>query len=128
MYIAIFVATFVLVLLTVYGLVTSATWLSIDLVANVPLGNLMVAVSLIAMSIINLIFFAKGSIRRKVAMLVLVIAFAWYPIGIIWSGNLRLNFVSYGEYWHPFSYFTGLTVFAVLALNILWSLVHKKSQ
>lgn len=119
--------TLVIVVLTTYWLLTGAQWLSEDLVQNIPLGNIMVTVSLISLSAINLAFLAKKKSRDKFALLAMLLALAWYPAGIIWSGNLRLAFVGNGEYWFLFSYIVASTVLFAVALNLVQLLINSLS-
>lgn len=112
--------TAVIVIATIHGLMFGLSWLSVSILGSMPLGNLAVAFSLSLIALVNWLYLAQAKFNKAIGLFVLVMALLWYPVGIIWSGNLRLNFTSDGELWLPFSYTVAVVCLLTFMLNIIW--------
>jgi len=107
------------VVVTMLSLAKGASWLAAELIQGVPLGNIAVSVSLIALALLNYSYLTKTRLSRWLSIIVIAICAAWYPLGIVWSGNMRLSFTNNGDLWLPFSYsIFGICVTSML-INIL---------
>jgi len=105
--------------LTLISLVLGSSWLAWELIEGVPLGNLAVCISLVTITCLNYKYLAKTTFSKRSSLVVVALSAMWYPIGVIWSGNLRLSFINNGEFWMPFSYFLfGICMISIL-VNIL---------
>ena len=111
--------TVLLVAVTFHGLINGAPWLTEPLLGLVPLGNLAVALSLTSIATCNLICLAKSPFNQLVAKVGLIAALLWYPVGIIWSGNLRLQFLNNGDLWMPFSYGVAVVCVVPVLINLI---------
>ncbi|MFC3094491.1 hypothetical protein DRW07_13620 [Alteromonas sediminis] len=103
-------------LITLYGLLTQAAWLSMLILGRFPLGNLAIAFSLTGLSLISLHLATANTLLRYMAWSSFWLTLFWYPIGVVWSGNLVLHFVNSGEMWKPYSYSVSLyCIFVTIA-------------
>ena len=108
-----------LVVITSHGLVTGSPWLTSQLLGLLPLGNLAVACSLIAVALFNQMYLSRGPLSLAVAWLASIAALMWYPTGIIWSGNLWLRFDGNGDGWLPFSFIVTVVCVLTLLINLI---------
>ena len=108
-----------ILVLTLISLVSGSSWLAWELIQGVPIGNLAVGISLVTITGLNYKYLAKTAFSKRSSLVVLAFSAMWYPIGIIWSGNMRLSFTKNGEFWMPFSYvLLGVCMVSIL-LNII---------
>lgn len=101
------------------SLVCGAPYLGIPLPGGLPLGNVLTALGLCAMSGASVVMSPRGGSRRPAALLALAASVLWLPISVLLAGNLQLNFGSgRGVAWIAFS----VAVLAGACFTLLWAL------
>jgi hypothetical protein len=97
------------------ALVAGAAIVDWTLPGGLPFGNLLAAVGLCALAGAAFALSPAGSLRRRVARIVLFATALWLPLSIAMAGNLALDFSgARGSLW--------LAATAIVALSALCSL------
>lgn len=94
--------------------------LLMGLPGGLPLGTLLAAVAIISASLIPVMQSKSGSIRQRIALLLLVASILWLPIGIYLSGNAALNFVQDAADARLFWQYTAILCAGIL-LILVWT-------
>lgn len=91
----------------------------VGVLAGLPAGNLVSALSPIAGSLLGVVAAPGPSVRRRAALALTLLSLTWLPVSIALAGNVYLDFRG-GVPWHAWLVYTGALNGAVLAL-LLWS-------
>lgn len=114
--IVVWLAGLLIVIVTAFGLLTSADWLLADVFGTgLPLGTLATAVSMIVLPALTLPM-ARSGWTRGLAWLLMIAGAAWLPVSAVLAGNLRLEFTNGPELWWAVT--QGLPMLSFLLL--LW--------
>ena len=106
-------------LATLGALFSGAGWLESTLPGGLPAGNVLAALALCAPAAAAAVIARHGSLSRRLAVGVLVLALAWMPVSLLLAGNPELNFSSgRGNTWLALSLALAACAYGVLA----WSL------
>jgi hypothetical protein len=100
------------------SLAAGAGFIDWTLPGGLPFGNLLASIGLCALAGTALALCPHGSLRRRVAWIVLFVAALWLPFSIALAGNLALDFS--GTRGSPWWLATATLVLAIL-LCLAWS-------
>lgn len=120
----IFFAIFLLIIAgsSVTALISGESFLGLSSFGELPLGNVLAALALVAPAGFAVLLSAPQSAIRKATLTALLAGLAWLPASIVLAGNLALNFSDWrGTVWIGFSVVVGLAVLC----SLVWSMSHK---
>lgn len=83
-----------LLLFTVGSFLSGAKFLEYLIFDIIPIGNLLVPAALISISSLAIQIKQESKLIRIASIVSIIAALGWFPIGIILSGNIELNFVN----------------------------------
>ncbi len=83
-----------IILFCVTSFLTGASFLDEEIIPTIPNGNLLVVAGLLSCALLGRILSWTVHWLHRLNAISIILALSWYPLGMLLSGNTRLNFVN----------------------------------